>query len=155
MMCVSLRACVQCFRDVLVKLAVALLTFVNTETGCFHQPTTQPVGFSWDLLPILKVCEPEATHYNLLSYQNQKYNVQQCNNATLCLWSWCTATFSVRGEEGILLVSVSLCVVSSCLKLIWFPLFLCVWGGGVVVGRHGRRVGGARTVIISVIWLWA
>lgn len=92
--CVSVWACVQCSLGCLSQTGWCPLTFVSIiETGCFHQPMTHQVGGGGvqlrsppsPHLETFKACEPEATHYNLLLYQNQKYHVQQCNNATLCL----------------------------------------------------------------------
>ena len=72
----------------------------------------------------------------------------------LPLWSWCTATFAVGGEEGIIFVSVSLCVVLSCLKLIWFLCF--GGGGGVCCGASWEGWAERENCHIRpVIWLWA
>lgn len=106
------------------------------ETGCFRQPMTQTVQLrSPPHLETFKACEPEATHYNLLLYQNQKYHVQQCNNATLCLskvGAQPPFQFEERRELYLYLcLSVWCCHASS---LIWFWGVL-LWG---VMGGWGE-----------------
>lgn len=128
------------------------LTFVSIiETGCFHQPMTNQVGVQLRSPPHLetfKACQPEATHYNLLLYQNQKYHVQQCNNATLCLskvGAQPPFQFEERRELYLYLcLSVWCCHASS-----WFDFWGFCYGasreGGWSDDRH----------ITPVIWLWA
>lgn len=87
--CVSVWACVQCSWDVEVKTGWCPLTFASVKRDWVLPPASDTVGGARLRSPSpsrnIEACEPEATHYNLLLYQNQKYHVQQCNNATLCL----------------------------------------------------------------------
>lgn len=143
--CVSVWACVQCSWDVLVKLAGALWPFCKHYRDWVLPPANDTPGGvqprSPPHLETFKLVSPEATHYNPLLYQNQKYHVQQCNNATLCLSKVGAQPpfFSSRRGGNYICICVSLCGVV-------MPQVDFIFWGGFVVGCHGR-VGGVRTVI--------
>lgn len=85
---------------------------------------------------------PEATHYNLLLYQNQKYQVQQCNNATLSLSKVGEQSSFKSEERRELYLYLCLCGV------VWPQVGLIF--GSFVMGLH-KWVGGVNTVITPVI----
>lgn len=110
------------------------MTFVSIiETGCFHQPMTHQVGFNCPPhVETFKLVSPRPHTTTFCCTKNQKYHIQQCNNATLCLskvGAQPPFPFEERRELYLYLcLSVWCCHASSSFDFGFFFFFCCCWG---------------------------